>query len=142
MGTIIKRGKYYHMIYDGPPKLDGSRNQVFRSCKGMNKKEATAALREAEVKRDQGEAILSAHCDNVSAFLIAWLEQARALVKRSTWANYEINVRKHLIPAFGEKKLTGLKRNDVQKLVTKLHGQGLAPKTINNIVSTLHKAWK
>ena len=140
MGIIIKRGKYYHMIYDGPPKPDGSRNQVFRSCKGMNKKEALAALREAEVKRDQGESILPARGDTVHEFLMAWLEQTRSLVKASTLANYEINVRVHLVPAFGGRKLKELKRGDVQKLITKLHDKGLATKTIANIVLTLHRA--
>lgn len=148
MGRLVKRGNVYHAIFDGPKTLDKDgvehRHQVSRACKHpdgkpMNKNDATDHMHDLERMVRLGTFI-----DNTATmgeYLNDWLTHMRPLIKRSTWANYEANVRNHLMPALGHKKMSETKRGDVQKLlVTRLHGQGLAPKTIDNIVSTLHKA--
>ena len=57
-----------------------------------------------------------------------------------TQRTYEKNLRIHILPALGKKKLTDLTHWEVQRFAASLgvNGKGLAPKTVHTVFGTLH----
>lgn len=77
----------------------------------------------------------------VGEWLDSWLKNYVSLSLRpTTWANYETQVRKHLKPHIGKKKLTQLRTGDLQKIYNLKVTDGLKPKTIKNIHNVIHSA--
>lgn len=76
-------------------------------------------------------------------FLDRWLtDSVRDTVRQRTFERYESIVRVHIKPAFGRVKLKALTPNHVRSLYRKKLDSGLAPRTVNYIHTTLHKALK
>src|SRR6266508_3308765 len=66
----------------------------------------------------------------------SWIEGFAAQVaaeERSerTLENYRYHLDKHLLPAFGRKRLPEITTDDIANMIGRLRAQGLAPKTIN-----------
>ena len=74
--------------------------------------------------------------EQVAAELLAHLE-ARGR-SRSHIETVESHFRVHLLPFFGGKALTRIAAGDVERLLARVRGQGRAPKTLKNLLSTLH----
>ena len=51
---------------------------------------------------------------------------------------FDSHVRVHLTPFFGETPISRIETVDVERLMAKLQKQGLAPKTIKNVLGSLH----
>ncbi len=70
-----------------------------------------------------------------------WLERRRPYLEAGTWAGYEVNGRKRLVPAFGPRSLGALSVDDVRGVVADLaeavEAGEIAVKTINNTLVTL-----
>jgi integrase len=64
----------------------------------------------------------------------------RGTVRRSTYVRYEGLVRNHINPSIGRMKLKGLTPTHVRSLYRKKLDSGLAPRSVNYIHVTLHKA--
>jgi integrase len=64
----------------------------------------------------------------------------RDTVRRSTYVRYEGLVRNHIKPSIGRMKLKGLTPTHVRSLYRKKLDSGLAPRSVNYIHVTLHKA--
>jgi integrase len=64
----------------------------------------------------------------------------RDTVRRSTYVRYEGLVRNHIKPLIGRMKLKGLTPTHVRSLYRKKLDSGLAPRSVNYIHVTLHKA--
>ncbi len=62
--------------------------------------------------------------------------------KHSEIVSKETILRVHLVPYFGHRKLDEIKNLDVEKYKAKKISQELAPKTINNHLATLKKAFR
>lgn len=137
MANAVKRGKVYYAVFEGPPKPNGDRNQVWRSCKGMNKKETLAYANEEERKVRLGTFI--AHDQALSAYFRDWLTQIEGTLAATTLSFYRIVVETHLIPEFGNTDIGKLTPLQIQKLYQRLL-KTLAPKTVKNIHGTLHRA--
>ncbi len=132
-----KAGKItsYRGAYVGP---DGKRRYV----SGKNKEEARKALREARSGADQG-IVFDAESLRVGEYLDRWLsDSVRDTVRQRTYERYESIVRVHIKPAFGHLKLKSLTPNHVRTLYRKKLDSGLAPRTVNYVHTTLHKALK
>lgn len=65
------------------------------------------------------------------------LDLERRKRKGSTVIAVESVLNVHLIPYFGDKAITKIKREDVADLVTKMEGDGLAAKSVRNYIGTL-----
>jgi len=63
-------------------------------------------------------------------------------VRRSTFVQYESVVRCHIGPAFGRLKLKSLTPAHLRGLYREKQDSGLAPRTVQYIHVTLHKALK
>jgi integrase len=79
----------------------------------------------------------------VGEYLDRWLtDSVRDTVRRRTFERYESIVRVHIKPALGRVKLGALTPNYVRRLYRQKLDSGLAPRTVNYIHTTLHKALK
>jgi integrase len=71
-----------------------------------------------------------------------WIENFETLVgagerAERTLENYRYHLNKHLIPAFGHKRLPEITTDDIATMIGRLRAQGLAPKTINGALVPL-----
>ena len=129
-GKVIGyRGSYF--------TADGKRRYVSAKRKG----EAEKALRQAMADSDRG-LVFDAGTLTLGNYLDKWLHNIKDTVRRSTFAQYESVVRRHLAPALGRLKLKSLTPAHVRALYREKLDSGLAPRTVQYIHVTLHKALK
>jgi integrase len=132
-----KEGKItsYRGAFLGP---DGKRRYV----SGKTKEVARRALREARSNADQG-LVFDAEDLKVGEYLDRWLtDSVLDTVRQRTFERYESIVQVHIKPAFWRVKLKALTPNHVRGLYRNKLDNGLAPRTVNYIHTTLHKALK
>lgn len=70
----------------------------------------------------------------IATYLGEWLRQQKQHVKASTWADYAKSVNNHLVPEFGDTRLSAIKRSDVRAWCDKLTAGN---KRISNLLSPL-----
>jgi integrase len=140
-GTVYprrnKQGKIigYRGAYHGP---DGKRRYV----SAKKKSDAERALRQAMTDAERG-LVFEAGTVTVEEYLDRWLKDSvRGTVRRSTFAQYESVVNRHIAPTLGRLKLKALTPAHVRGLYRKKLDSGLAPRTVQYIHVTLHKALK
>lgn len=144
-GTVRHRGRTWSFQVDNGRHPDGRRR--WRTQGGFRtKRDAQRALNEVLRQLDDGSYVQPSKA-TVAEFLMGeWLPGMRAVVRPGTLANYQRDARRYLIPALGGTRLRDLTTGRVNALIAELldrggaHHQGLAPKTVRNIVGSLHKA--
>jgi integrase len=116
---------------------DGKRRYVSAKTK--------TACRE-KLRRVMGEAdnrgfVFDAGKQTVGAYMVRWLEDfAKADLAPRTYHNYKLQIREHIVPAFGTMKLSKLDTPNIQALYSaKLH-DGLKPSSVRYIHAVLHRA--
>jgi len=125
----------YRGSYFGP---DGKRRCVSAKRKG----DAERALRQAMTDADRGF-VFEAGTLTLEDYLTRWLKDSvKDTVRRSTFAQYESVVNRHLIPALGRLKLKALTPAHARSLYREKLNSGLSPRTVQYIHVTLHKALK
>lgn len=70
--------------------------------------------------------------------LYEWLDSKRAKLTPETFSEYEKDIAKHLVPVFGEKRLSELMRGDVSKWA---EASGLSVKRLSNILIPLRSTY-
>ena len=140
-GTVYprknKQGKVigYRGSYFAP---DGKRRYV----SAKEKSDAERALRQAMTDAERG-LVFEARTVTVEEYLSRWLEDSvRGTVRRSTFVQYESIVNRHIAPALGRLKLKALTPAHLRGLYREKLDSGLAPRTVQYIHVTLHKALK
>ena len=78
----------------------------------------------------------------VEAFLDRWLPAVKGTVRLSTFKRHEEAVRLHIKPSLGGLNLSKLNVLDVQEMYLSKLDEGLSPRTVQIVHSTLHKALK
>ena len=78
--------------------------------------------------------------ETVSAFLARWLEAIDGTIRPSSYYRYQVNVEKHLVPDVGRHKLTDLRPEHLVSLYTAKRKEGLAPRTVKYMHTTIRKA--
>ncbi len=129
-GTIRKRGKRsWEARFDvGRDHTTGQRRFEYRTIQGT-KAEAQRALREALHRRDNGTDVRPARI-TVSDFLNRWLSDHAAVhVAPATLTRYQQIVGR-LVPLLGALRLQELRPAHIQEAYTRLHDDGLAPRTV------------
>jgi integrase len=102
--------------------------------------EARRKLAEAIAERDKG-LVYDSGGITVGEYLERWLEDSvRGSVKVTTHASYERVARLHVCPTLGGTKLSALTPAHIQALYRAKLDEGLAPKTVKYIHTTLHRA--
>jgi integrase len=101
---------------------------------------ARRKLRAERADSDRG-LLFDAENLKVEEYLDSWLtDSVRDTVRQRTFERYESIVRVHIKPALGRVKLGALTPNHVRRLYRQKLDSGLAPRTVNYIHTTLHKA--
>ena len=132
-----KQGKItsYRGAYVSP---DGKRRYV----SGKTKEEARKALREARANTDAGLLFDAANL-KVGEYLDRWLtDSVRDTVRSTTFERYEQISRKHIVPEIGRVRLKAPTPAHVRGLYRQKLEAGLAPRTVQYVHVTLHKALK
>ncbi len=107
-----------------------------------SREEARRKLAEAIADRDRGLVYDSGGL-TLEGYLARWLEDSvRGTVRPYTHQTYESLVRLHVCPALGRTKLKDLAPAQVQALYRRKLDEGLAPKTVKYVHTTLHRALK
>jgi integrase len=108
-------------------KLEGGGRRVFY---GRTRREAADKLHAAMEARRHGASLATAGL-TTAMFLERWLTESVApKVRPKTYDGYESLVRLHIVPAIGAIPLEKLGPQDVQALINRTVGEGLAPKTV------------
>src|SRR5829696_862212 len=138
-GTVYPRknkdGKVigYRGSYFAP---DGKRRYV----SAKRKSDAERSLREAMTDADRG-LMFDASNQTVSWYMTRWLEDfAKANLAPRTYHNYKLQIREHIIPAFGTMKLSKLDTPNIQALYSAKLRDGLKPSSVRYIHAVLHRA--
>src|SRR5215210_7902893 len=118
-GRIIS----YRGAFFGP---DGKRRWVSAKAKNECWRKLNAAMTDA----DRG--ILPSPANlTVEAYLSAWLtDKVQGTVGRATYEAYHRDVRYHIIPELGRRKLRDLSASDVRRLYRKKLGAGLSNRSL------------
>ncbi|ALE78642.1 integrase [Pseudonocardia sp. AL041005-10] len=106
---------------------------------GKTKKEALSKLVGLQGRHDKGIPAGPTKL-TVEQFLTEWLDHIKLPVRPQTWAGYESNVRNHLVPRLGRKKVTALSVRDVRLMVDDLKAGGTSARMVQWIHSTLRVA--
>jgi integrase len=109
---------------------------------GKTKAEVRIKLTKAMAEADEG---LTFDTQNltVEEYLSRWLTiSVSGSVRENTYERYEQLVRNHITPSLGSMKLRSLTPMHLQGLYRKKLDSGLAPRTVQYIHATLHKALK
>lgn len=77
-----------------------------------------------------------------SGDMYQWLKSAKISCKRSSYSNYEYMVYAHLMPQFGKYKRKQINKNIINEFTEKMLNQGLAPKTVKDILIILQQVLK
>jgi integrase len=130
-----KNGRWCAAAY--LPVVTGGRRRVV--AYGKNRQEARTKLREL---LDRAERNIPATPANltVAVYLAEWLTHIRQHVRPSTYAGYESNVRLHLIPRIGKKKLARLTVRDVRLMVDTMRADGKNARLVQYVHATLCSA--
>ncbi len=150
---LYKRGNTWSYVVNVPDPITGKKKQMWRG--GFASEEEAKQARE----NIKAEIQLGIHKEpsklTVEEYLLDWFENIhKPTIKPSTARGYEVNIRNHIIPYIGKKKLAELNRNDLTKLYnllqqsgnvkSKVKGQkpGLSPTTIKYVHNVLSKSLK
>src|SRR5215211_4785266 len=63
----------------------------------------------------------------------------RTRLSPSTFEGYRLNLRRHVLPRVGDRTLSSLRTEDVDRLIAELEADGKAPGTVRNVVVPLRK---
>jgi integrase len=106
---------------DGKPKR--------RSVYGKTRPEVKDKIRELQAELGKGIDLQSKYL--FSEWMTIWIEDYKRMnLRLSTWENYQINIKTHIIPAIGHIYLRDLRPADIQRLYNKMKKDKKAPATI------------
>jgi integrase len=107
---------------------------------GKTRREVDEMLTKAKADRDGG-LVFDADNMKLGEYLGRWLtDSVRDTVRPTTFERYEQMVRLHIRPVLGQLKLKNLTSTHVRGLYRQKLDAGLAPRTVQYIHVTLHKA--
>jgi integrase len=107
---------------------------------GKTRREVDEKLTEAKANRDGG-LVFDADNLKLGEYLGRWLtDSVRDTVRPTTFERYEQMVRLHIRPVLGQLKLKNLTSTHVRGLYRQKLDAGLAPRTVQYVHVTLHKA--
>jgi integrase len=137
-GSVYQRssdGKWVAAAY--VPVTTGGRRRVVKY--GASREEANAKLRDVLDKAAKNIPAVT-KSPTMAGFFEEWLTHLKPLVRPSTWVGYETNVRLHINPRIGKKKLTGLSVRDVRLMVDGMRTDGHKPRVIQYAHATVRAA--
>ena len=140
-GSIVKRrsGNYAIVYY-----IDGK--QKWETI-GPSRREAERALTARKHEVDTGT-WREPSSETLASYAARWLAtrdparvggRGRSRLSPATFELYQLNLGKHVLPRLGERALSSLRTEDVDRLIGVLEAEGSAAGTIRNVVAPLRK---
>src|SRR5215207_6199003 len=116
---------------------DGKRRYVSAKTKSACREK----LRRAMSETDNRGFVFDAGKQSVGGYMVRWLEDfAKADLAPRTYHNYKLQIREHIVPAFGPMKLSKLDTPNIQALYSAKLRDGLKPSSVRYIHAVLHRA--
>src|SRR5919199_3366132 len=107
---------------------------------GKKREEVAEKLADALSDRNKG-VIFDDENTTVEDYITCWLEDsAKGDLAPRTYSNYRLQVRRHIIPALGRRRLSKLSPANIQALYAAKLRDGLAPSSVRYIHAVLHRA--
>ena len=115
-------------------------SNTIRYVYAKTQQEALKKLKD-EMARAQAGLLGEAGRTNVSEYLGWWMENVvSGEVAHRTYHNYLSQIRNHILPALGKKKLKALKLEDAEGLYRSMVVSGLSPATIRYVHAVMRRA--
>lgn len=138
-GMLRKRGATWTAYW----WVDGPHDSVQKSKGGFaTKGEAQKYLNDTLQAMQVGQLAEPSKMRTGEYLLHRWLPSRRASVRPSTYDSYRRSLDLHVVPAIGQIKLQNLRPDHLDTFYADLLEGGLAPKTVRNVHTMLHKALK
>lgn len=138
-GTIRKRGSTWTAYW----WVEGPRGTVQRTKGGFGTKRDAQAFLTTTLATVQTGLFTEPTKLTLGDYLLGrWLPGRSASLRASTFDAYRRSVELHVIPALGHLKIQQLAPDHLDRFYADLLRSGLAPKTVRNLHTTLHKALK
>lgn len=137
-GSIYQKpdGTWVAQVNLGWP--DGKCKRAYRSAK--TKAEASQKLRKLLAERDAGRPITTG-VPTLGAWLTTYMEEVAAKrVRPSTLHRYSLDIRLHILPTLGRKKLTELHPADLSALYNRMLADGLSATSVRHVHAVLRRA--
>jgi integrase len=85
--------------------------------------------------------VFDAGKQTIGEYMVRWLEDfAKAGLAPRSYHNYKLQIREHIVPAFGTMKLSKLDTPNIQALYSAKLRDGLKPSSVRYIHAVLHRA--
>jgi integrase len=137
-GSIYQRKSDGRWV--GQFKDDAASGSGIRYVYAKTQQEALKKLKE-EMARAEAGLIGEAGRTTLAEYLDWWMENVvRDEVAHRTYHNYLSQVRNHIVPRLGKKKLKALKLEDAEGLYRSMAASGLSPATIRYVHAVLRRA--
>ena len=78
----------------------------------------------------------------VSQMAYEWLNATNNHIKRSTYANYMMKIKKHILPVFGNAICSKVKSKDIYSFIETLRDKGLSSRYISDIIILIKAIYK
>ncbi len=139
-------GERFSIVYRA---YDPKRGEVrqFRQRGFSSRREAQKVLRDRLVELDTGRHVAPVN-ESLSSWVERWLVAERTQVRASTWSSYARNLRLHVLPSLGAKRLQHLRPSDLAALYGRLlesgrvdhaAGTGLSARSVHYVHTILRK---
>ncbi len=120
------------------PRPGGGR--VRKYVYGRTRSEVHAKLTDIIRQVQQGVPV-PVHRLTVAEYLHEWVHQVAAhRVRPRTLHGYEVNVRRHITPQLGRRRLAALAPRDIRQMLDNLRREGLSTRTVQHVHATLRAA--
>lgn len=143
-GTLYKRkdGKWVSQVTVGFEPKTGK--PIRKTFTGNTRAEAAKQMNEVVASLNKGIYIEQSKV-TLETWLKGWLKGRKPHIEESSWNNYEMFSRLHIIPEIGHITLNALKTRHIQELLNskiesgRVDGKGgLSPRTVKYVYQTLH----
>lgn len=140
MASIVKRNKSFSVVYtlyeEGKKK---QRWETYHSYEAaLHRKEQVELVQVKQKERLQN------HADNLAELLEEYVElYGRVHWSYSTYTNHVALIQNHILPAFGDMKLTEFSPKTIAVLYSKMRNQeNITPQILSSIHKLLHSAFE
>ena len=140
MASIVKRNKSFSVVYtsyEGGKKKQ--RWETYHSYEAaLHRKEQVELVQAKQKER------LQSHADNLAELLEEYIElYGRAHWSYSTYTNHVALIQNHILPAFGDMKLTEFSPKKIAALYSKMRNQqNMTPQILSSVHKLLHSAFE
>ncbi|MHB1006176.1 MAG: tyrosine-type recombinase/integrase [Chloroflexota bacterium] len=122
--------------WEGRLQLDGRRISVY----GRTRSEVLEGVRRLQGQAEKNGRLPQNPKQNLGEFLQAWLEAAEGRLRPTTYADYSVMTRLHVVPHVGATRLNKVVPLQLARLYTTLGKAGLSSRRVRMVHDFLHKA--